>query len=192
MWNEAQTVKKMLVFLGIALVTTGAMAGDKPIQLSLTPDIALYGRSEPISGLTLSIWGENPQTGLALGLVNGSTGYSAGLSVGLLNYADNYKGLQWGLVNYTKQDFSGWQGGPFFGLLVSAVNYAGGAMAGFQCGAVNYAGSLTGLQLGLVNYAATANSGVQIGLVNVMPQNPWFTGLSDELAPGMIFLNWRS
>ena len=184
-------MKKILAVLGVALVATGALAGNKPIQLSLTPDIALYDRSEPISGLTLSIWGENPQTGLALGLVNGSTGHSAGLSVGLLNYADNYKGLQWGFVNYTKQDFSGWQGGPFFGLLVSAVNYTGGAMTGFQCGVVNYAGNLTGLQLGLVNYAETANSAVQIGLVNVIPQNQWFTALPDELAPGMVLVNWR-
>ena len=49
------------------------MAGSKPLQLSLTPDIALFDRSETIEGLCLSIWGENPQTALALGIVNGST-----------------------------------------------------------------------------------------------------------------------
>jgi len=175
----------------LALVTTGVVAGGKPFQASLTPDIAIYDRNVPISGLTLSIWGENPQTGLAVGLVNGSTGQSAGLSVGFVNYAESYKGLQWGLVNYTKQDFSGWQGGPFFGLLVSAVNYTGGTMTGFQCGVVNYAGKMTGLQLGLVNYAASVDSGVQIGLVNLIPENRWFSGLPDELAPCMVFVNWR-
>jgi hypothetical protein len=95
------------------------------------------------------------------------------------------------LVNYTTGDFSGWQGGFGFGLLVSALNYTGGDMRGLQTGVVNYAGKLTGLQFGLVNYATTAKSGVQIGLVNIMPENVWFSNLPDELAPGMIFVNWR-
>jgi hypothetical protein len=64
-------------------------------------------------------------------------------------------------------------------------------MTGFQCGVVNYAGRLTGLQLGVVNYAATAESGIQIGIVNIIPDNLWFTGLPGELAPGMVFVNWR-
>lgn len=184
-------MKKILAFAGCALMAAGVMAGTKPIQLSLTPDIALYDRNETINGLTLNIWGENPQTALALGFVNGSTGQSAGLSLALiLNYADNYTGLQWGLVNYTKGDMSGWQGGFLFGILISAVNYSGGTMKGLQTGLVNYAGRLTGLQLGLVNYAASAETGVQIGLVNLMPQNQWFTGLPNELAPGMVLINW--
>ena len=177
-------MKKLLTVLAGALVASGVMAGSKPVQLSLTPDIALYDRSETIEGLTLSIWGENPQSALALGFVNGSTGQSAGLSLGLiLNYADNYKGIQWAPINYTKGDFLGWQGG--------LVNYTDGLMKGLQTGVANYAGRLTGLQLGLVNYAAAAKTGVQIGLVNLIPDNPWFTGLPDELAPGMVFINWR-
>ena len=187
--NKTQVMKQTLVFLGMVMAATGVMAGK--VQLSLTPDIAVYDRSETINGLTLSIWGENPQTALAIGLVNGSTGQSAGLSVGILNYADDYSGLQWGLVNYTKHDFAGWQGGFGLGLLVSVANYTGGTMSGFQCGVVNYAGSLTGLQLGLINYAKIADAGVQIGLINVMPQNQFLTGLPDELAPGMILVNWR-
>jgi hypothetical protein len=184
-------MKMTLAFLGVTLVATGVMAAGRPIQLSLTPGIALHDRTERIEGLALSIWGENPQSAFALGLVNGSTGESAGFSLGILNYADNYTGLQWALVNYVKGDFTGWQGGPLCGFLVSAVNYAEGNMKGFQCGVVNYAGHLTGLQFGLLNYAATADMGVQIGLVNLMPQNRWFSGLPDELAPGMILINSR-
>ena len=185
-------MKKVLAVISLALVATGAMAGSKPFQASLTPDYAIYDRMETINGLSLSIWGENPQAGLALGLVNGSTGHSVGVSLGVFNYADYYKGLQWGIVNYTKQDFSGWQGGPFFGLLVSVVNYTGGTMTGFQCGAVNYAGTVTGLQLGIFNYAAAADDGVQIGLINIIHENTqWFSGLPDELAPGMVLVNWR-
>lgn len=183
-------MKKLWIVFASLLIAGGAMAQTKPFNASITPDYSVYGRNVMIEGLTLSIWGENPQTSLAIGFVNGSVGQSAGLSVGLLNYAENYKGLQWGLVNYTTGDVSGWQGGFGFGILVSALNYTGGDMRGLQTGVVNYAGKLTGLQLGLVNYAKTAKSGVQIGLVNIMPENAWFTNLPDELAPGMILVNW--
>jgi len=177
-------MKKSIVLLITVLFAGSALAGNKPLQLSLTPDIALDGRTETIEGLSLSIWGENPQRALAIGFVNGSTGQSAGLSLGfILNYADDYKGIQWAPINYTKGNFLGWQGG--------LVNYTDGSMRGLQTGTVNYAGRLTGLQLGLVNYAAAAETGVQIGLVDFMPQNQWFTGLPDELAPGMIIINWR-
>ena len=181
-------MKKLIVCMATVLATTGAMAGTKVFNLSLTPDASIYGRSETIEGFTLSVWGENPQTSLALGLVNGTTGNSAGLCLGFLNYADSYKGLQFGLVNYTKQDSAGWGGCFFF----SFLNYAGGSMKGLYGGVVNYAGSMTGLHLGLVNYAADADSGVQIGLVNIIHQNKsWFSDLPDSLAPWMIFVNWR-
>jgi len=185
-------MKKLVTGLITILASVGAMAGTEPFNLSLTPGIAVYDRSETINGMTLSIWGENPQNSFALGLVNGTTGQSTGLSLGLVNYADTYKGCQWGLVNSTTRDFSGWQGGPFFGLLVSVVNYTGGTMTGLQTGVVNYSGVLTGLQFGIVNYAAVAEAGVQIGIVNVIRQNTyWFNELPDELAPAMILVNWR-
>lgn len=177
-------MKRVLTVLVGMMVVSGAIAGSKPLQLSLTPEIALFDRNEEIEGLCLSIWGENPQSALALGVVNGSTGRSAGLSFALLfNYADDYKGIQLAPVNYTKGDFLGWQGG--------LINYTEGLMKGVQTGVVNYAGRLTGLQLGLVNYAETAETGVQIGLINFIPQNQWFTSFPNELAPGMVFVNWR-
>jgi hypothetical protein len=182
--------KSWIIFAGL-LIAGATMAQTRPFNASLTPDYSVHGRDVRIEGLTLSIWGENPQTSLALGFVNGSTGNSAGLSLGLLNYAESYTGLQWGFVNCTSGDLSGWQGGFGFGIAISAINYTGGSMKGLQTGVVNYAGSLTGLQLGLVNFAATGDAGVQIGLVNLIPSNRWFSGLPDELAPGMIFVNWR-
>ncbi len=176
-------MKKIIALLAAATMAGGALAQTKPFNISLVPDVALYGRSQRIDGLTLSIWGENPQTALALGFVNGSTGDSAGFSWAfLLNYADNYKGVQWAAVNYVAGDFLGWQAG--------ILNYTDGLMKGLQTGWVNYAGTLTGLQFGFVNYAETAESGVQIGLVNLIPSNPWFSNLPDQLAPGMIFVNW--
>lgn len=177
-------MKKLLALLGVVLIASGSLAETRPIQLSLTPDIAVFDRGDRIEGLTLSIWGENPQTALALGIVNGSTGRSAGLSWAfLLNYAEDYTGVQWAPVNYTKGDFLGWQAG--------IVNYTGGAMKGLQSGTVNYAGKLTGLQFGLVNFADSSENGVQLGLINIMPENEWFSALPDELAPGMIFVNWH-
>lgn len=179
-------MKKIFVLacLVIVMVSAEAMAGSKPIQLSLTPDIAIFDRGTTIEGLTLSIWGENPQTALALGIVNGSTGRSSGFSLGfLLNYADSYKGIQWAPVNYTKANFLGWQAG--------IVDYTEGSVKGLQTGLVNYAGHLKGLQLGIVNYAATSTTGVQIGIINLLPQNRWFTNFPDELAPGMLIVNWR-
>ena len=176
-------MKRLLAVLMGVMGLSGVMAGNAPLQLSLTPDVALVDRSERIEGLALSIWGENPQGALALGFVNGSTGTSAGLALGLLNYADNYTGFQWAAVNYTGDDFLGWQ--------LAFVNYTGGRMKGLQTGFVNYAGKLAGLQFGFVNFADSAETGVQIGIVNVMPENEWFTELPDELAPVMVFVNWR-
>ena len=161
-------------------------------QASFTPEHALYPRSQRIQGLTLSFWGENPQTSLAIGLVNGSTGESAGLSLGLANYAESYAGLQWSFANFAAQNFTGWQGGPLFGFLVSGVNFVGGDMRGLQLGAVNLAGKLSGLQLGLVNYCQRAESGVQVGVINLIAENQyWFSRWPNEVGPGMVLVNWR-
>ncbi len=71
-------MKKLLAVLASVVGISTAMAGDEPFQLSLTPDVAIYDRTDRIDGLTLSIWGENPQSSLAIGLVNGTTGNSVG------------------------------------------------------------------------------------------------------------------
>ncbi|MFW6080404.1 MAG: LA_2272 family surface repeat-containing protein [Desulfosalsimonas sp.] len=171
------------LFLALSF-TSAAWAQSKPVQLSLTPDIALHDRNVMIEGLSLNIWGENPQKALSLGFVNGSTGNSAGFSWGyLLNYADNYKGVHWSFVNYTKGDFLGWQSG--------LINYTDSNFKGLQTGAVNYARHLKGLQLGFVNFAETAGSGLQLGLVNVIKENRWFRDFPNSVAPGMVFINWR-
>ena len=92
----------LLACLATILVSTGVMADTQPFNLSLTPNIAVYPRSDTIEGLTLSVWGENQQTSLALGIANGSVGNSAGLDWGLINYAYNYKGLKKGACENEK------------------------------------------------------------------------------------------
>ena len=176
-------MKKLLTYMAVTCLTIGAMAQEQPFQVSLTPDIAIYPKTEEIAGLTLSIWGENPQHSLALGFVNGTSGKSGGLSWGLVNYGDDYKGVQWSIANYVKGDFTGWQDG--------AVNYTGGRFTGFQSGLVNYADVLSGLQLGFVNIAEKTDDGVQIGLVNIIRENTvWFGDFPKSIAPGMIIVNW--
>lgn len=168
-------MKKLFLLLAAHLIALSVYAESKPFQLSLTPEISLQERDTLIEGLCLNIWGENEQRAIAFGLVNGSYGSSVGLSLGGLNYAEDYKGFQMGLVNYASGQLSGVQSGWIFG-------FSG----------INYAYSLTGLQLGLVNYAETAENGIQVGLINIMNETAgWFDGFPTDVAPAMILLNWR-
>lgn len=171
------------VLFSLIVASTG-LAQSQPFQASVTPDIAVHDRNTMIEGLTLSLWGENPQRALSLGIVNGSTGQSAGFSWGLLlNYADSYKGVHWAAVNYTQDSFLGWQSG--------FINYTDTRLKGVQTGWVNYARRFTGVQLGLVNFAETAEAGLQVGIVNVIRKNRWFSEFPDGVAPGMVLVNWR-
>ena len=177
-------MKSLFTCLVITCLATVLRAGEQPFQASLTPEIALYPSTESISGLTLSIWGENPQHSLAIGFVNGTSGKSGGLSWGLVNYGTDYVGVQLGVVNFVKGDFTGWQDG--------VVNFTRGRVTGFQSGCVNYAGTLSGLQWGVVNVADKTDGGVQVGLVNVIRENTaWFSEFPREVAPVMILVNWN-
>lgn len=164
-------MKKLVLVLIGCCFATGALAESNAFQLSLIPDIAIHAKTARIEGVSIGIWSENPQSALALGVVNGSTGDSSGLSLALLaNYAQSYKGAQlaW-IANYTEKNASG-----------------------LQWAAFNYAGKLHGLQLGFINYAETADKGVQVGLINIMNQTKkWFSNFPNEIAPGMVIVNWR-
>jgi hypothetical protein len=174
-------MKKLLILTTLAVGTFGLKADDAIFQASLTPDIAIYARTTQINGLALNIWGENPQSSLNIGFVNGSTGDSQGLAWGLVNYADAYTGVAWGLVNVSRERFFGWQN--------SAINYSQGTFTGLQSGWINVAQDFQGLQLGFVNYAENLH-GVQLGLVNVALNNPWFQEFPNKLATGFPILNW--
>ena len=97
-------------------------AENKAFQASLTPDVAILDKTERIEGLTLSIWGCNPQTSIALGLINGTSEDSKGISIGFANYGQmsteayswvsptpmtSSKGLQLGVINSAKKTSSG-------------------------------------------------------------------------------------
>lgn len=175
-------MKKTLLLTSILVGATMAQAGDAVLQLSLTPDIALQSQTTQINGLALNIWGENPQHSLTLGVVNGSTGDSKGLSLGFIaNYADSYTGVQFAFVNISQSHFLGWQSG--------AVNFSEGDFTGLQTGAINVAQKFKGLQLGMVNYAENLE-GLQVGAINVARNNGWFDALPNKLATGFPFVNW--
>ena len=161
-------MKKLLIIALICFSATNAYAETKGFQASLVPEVAIHSKDTRIEGVALSVWGENPQSAFAFGFVNGSTGNSNGFSLGLFNYAKNYSGVELGCVNSARGNFIGGQ-------------------AGF----VNYAGKLTGLQLGFFNFAETADSGLQVGLFNIIKGNEWFKNFPNELAKGMMFVNWR-
>jgi len=175
-------MKKLITIVALGFSIAALNAEEAGLQLSLTPDVALKSRDTTIRGLSLNIWGENPQRGVALGLINGSTGESGGFTWAFLgNYAESYTGVAWGLVNYSTTTFVGWQGG--------AVNYAQGDFTGLQSGFVNVALNCSGLQLGAVNYAENLH-GVQVGFLNVVKSNPWFSEFPDKLALAFPFVNW--
>ncbi|HZF01938.1 MAG TPA: hypothetical protein VE344_08590 [Methylomirabilota bacterium] len=158
-----------------------------PFQASLTPDISVHPKTTEIRGFAINVWGENPQSGLSLGIVNGSTGESRGLSWAVFNYDDSYTGVQWGLANYSKQSFKGWQGGIFF--LPCFANVSDGTFTGLQEGMVNVSENFTGLQVGIVNYSKNLH-GVQIGLANIAMNNGWFDQMPDKFAKGFPLFNW--
>lgn len=149
-------------------------------QASLTPDIAIHSRDTTIKGITLSVWGENPQGSFALGFVNGSTAESGGFSLGLFNYSDTYTGVQWAFVNYSKERFVGWQDG-----FLNVAN----EFTGVQSGCVNVADKMSGLQWGFVNYTRELE-GVQLGLANIVTTSPWFKEFPSKLTPAFVFVNW--
>ena len=169
--KENVKMKTWIMVLIACGFATGAFAESRSFQASLTPDIAIESRTTHINGLSLNVWGENPQTGIAIGIVNGATGDSSGVSLGLLaNYAESYRGAQ----------------------LAWIANYASGQVSGMQWAGFNYAGNLNGLQLGLVNYAEASGPSLQIGIVNIMNQTKgWFTSFPNEVAPVMVLANWR-
>lgn len=195
-------MKKLAVVILGSIICIGSFAEDiASFQASLTPDVAIQDRDTRIKGVSLNVWGENPQSALTIGFVNGSTGDSYGFTFmpwtgAFFNYAENYKGVHWGWVNITSGEFVGWQSGlynyadTFTGAQTGFVNYAG-TMKGFQWGLVNASKQMSGLQLGAVNYAHTTVNGLQIGLVNIIPQNEWFSNFPSELAKGMVIVNWR-
>lgn len=182
--------KLMIVALG-CVICSGVYAKSAGFQLSLVPDIAIQDRDTEINGVSIGVWNENPSPKFQwqFGFVNGATGDSVGVQwfiflPTVFNYAENYTGFQNGWVNYTSGDFTGLQWG-WIG------NYAGNLTGVQLCSVVNVAKAVNGgFQGGLVNYAETAHNLFQLGLVNIVADNAWFKDFPQDLAQGMVIVNW--
>ena len=172
--------------LTATLIAAGARTETpaRPFQFSVVPDFAICDQTEDVTGLALNIWGSNQEHALAIGLINGSFGQSGGLAFGFVNYTANFNGGQAGLLNVATDAYNGGQ--------VGFVNYAQNTLSGVQCGLLNYAGRLDGFQVGFVNMAPPMEAGLQVGFLNLIVENrQWFGGLPNELAPAMVFVNWK-
>ena len=97
-----------------------------------------------------------------------SSGVQGPIFYTLYNYAEDFTGLQWGLVNYVSEELTGVQWG--------AVNVAKKVDGGFQWG--------------VVNYTESAHNLFQLGLVNIISDNEWFSDFPSDLAQGFVFVNW--
>jgi len=179
--SPTKPMKKILIVSAFVVGALAVRADESMFQASLTPNIAIHPSSTEIHGLSLNIYGENPQHGVALGFVNGSTGESKGFTWGIYNYDDSFTGVQWGVVNNSKQNFKGWQGGM--------VNISKGTFRGWQDGWVNWSEEVHGLQSGIFN-RSTQLHGVQLGLINIAENNDWFKDMPHKFAKGFPLFNW--
>jgi hypothetical protein len=159
-----------LIVAGLAVLLPAAPAraqDEHPISLGLFPPVQIVPENESIRGVRLSLlYGKNVDvTGLDVGLVNSTT--------------RNFTGAQFGLVGISDADVEGWQS--------NWVNVTRGQMQGLQDGVVsitetgrgmqfsgyNQAQNFRRLQLGIVNYAGYL-SGIQIGIINIIRDNGQF------------------
>lgn len=186
-------MKKLALVLCLAVAALPAMAyGNSNVKVSLWDrisvaaphnnidevtglDLGIGSTAEHVSGVQLDLIYANAKNdfdGVQLAWIYAVTPEYKGWQASIFGVADTYQGLQSGLVNYNKQDFTGVQWG--------AVNVTD-SFTGVQFGLVNYAKAANGLQLGLVNYTDNIH-GLQIGLANIA-RNGWL--------PAMIFVNGR-
>lgn len=144
------------------IVAIPVAASEKPINLSVFTPVAIAGAEDAVSAFRYNlIYGRNTSVKVVdLGFVNHTT---SGLS----------RGLQWGGVNFTEGEFSGFQ--------LAAININKGTAKGLQWGTINYAASAGGLQLAFVNYAEKIE-GVQVGVINIIKEGGMF--------PVMVIANW--
>ena len=121
-------LKVLFICAIVSLSASSTFAAHKVFQASLTPNVAILDKSERIEGLTLSFWGNNPQNALALGIINGTSGESGGLSIGFANYGNIYRGIQIGAINSNKE---------IEGLQIGVICYTKKTVSGIQIGLIN-------------------------------------------------------
>lgn len=165
-----------------------------PFNIGVAPGAELnakLGRGRIVNNVSASL-GATKVAGIdgvqvALGAV-WATDYLRGIqaAVGVTIASHDAAGLQSAIGGaWTKGHMRGVQ-------LGYALNYAG-RLSGVQLGAVNLAGSARGLQLGVVNSSKGEVAGVQIGLVNYADEATASIGLIPITKQGGVWLDaWTS
>lgn len=157
---------------GAVEITRGDFAGIQASAFSWTTG---YVRGLQLGALVNCVHGN--LAAFQVAAVNADYGLtSAGMSVGVVNYAMSYTGVEMGGLNWNNAQSCGLQLAvasanqeEFTGAMLGAFNFAR-TFTGFQCGAINMADEATGFQLGVFN-AAERLQGVQIGLLNTIVQS---------------------
>lgn len=152
-------------------------------------NVGLWGSSTHLRGISLNAIGHltmRKTVGTQLsGISNITRGKMEGVQVaGIFNYAGKIQGFQISsLLNISSQSAGGTQIAGISNITISGKgitqlalsNIVQKDMKGVQIGAANYAGSLSGVQLGVINIAAGEHlRGVQIGLMNVSQDSTSF------------------
>lgn len=157
-----------VILLIMASAVNDARAQDqKPVQLSLVHPVQLFPEETEIRGLRINIiYGKNVSV--------------TGLDIGLINEAESFTGLQYGLIGITGSDFTGWQShfvninnGNLQGAQSGFVNTSQ-ETKGLQYGIVNHADVMNGVQIGIVNYSRLMTKGLQVGIVNIISEGGRF------------------
>jgi hypothetical protein len=94
---------KVCILMIAGVFSTYLMADDPFFQASLTPEFAIHTKSQMIKGISVSVWGENPQSSCAFGFINGTKNDSMGAMFGLVNYSEKYSGAQFSILNTSEQ-----------------------------------------------------------------------------------------
>ena len=113
-------------------------------------DLSLFGLSERdnMTGFDLGLFFgahkvNNEFKGVSLSLLNWHEGTDTGLNIGLVNYVNEVRGVNFGGFNIiNKQSIAD----------LGFINYSESSL--LQIGFINMAQNLEGIQIGLVNYAA--------------------------------------
>ena len=169
-------------------IPTENRSGSTPFQFSIYSPVELPWTKEDVRGVRINLFYATHKDvrGLDIGFgLNRSETFkgfqiaaaniqktTTGVGLGLLNYADESKGLHIGVVNLFKKSSStsfalfydesrGLKTRPQIGMLTYA-----GELESIQIGLINLTHKSRGVQVGLVNHADQIQNGLQIGLLN--------------------------
>jgi hypothetical protein len=181
--------KVFLGLLGVVFFAGASMAAATPLKISLWGKKIALPPVENVYGIEVGLASYSPVVrGIQYNVLLSKTDDMIGFQGAVVNRADQFTGLQTGILNLTNHggDFTGLQFGlmnrakMFKGLQLGLFfNKADEEMNGVQIGLINSATAFRGMQIGLVNSARDAK-GVQIGLINIM---------RNSYVPVMVILN---